>query len=60
MPGLIPGIHAFVVPVKTWMAGTGPAMTQMYSACTQTQNSLRADVPGDDPAWAYTRIGIST
>jgi hypothetical protein len=28
MPGLVPGIHVFVLAsVKTWMAGTGPAMT---------------------------------
>jgi hypothetical protein len=28
MPGLAPGIHVFLAVVaKTWMAGTGPAMT---------------------------------
>jgi len=28
MPGLVPGIHVFrIVGTKTWMAGTGPAMT---------------------------------
>jgi hypothetical protein len=30
MPGLVPGIHAFVAPafaVSTWMAGSSPAMT---------------------------------
>jgi len=26
MPGLVPGIHAFLSD-KTWMAGTSPAMT---------------------------------
>ena len=26
MPGLVPGIH--VLAPKTWMAGTGPAMTK--------------------------------
>jgi hypothetical protein len=26
MPGLVPGIHVFFA-VKTWMAGTSPAMT---------------------------------
>jgi hypothetical protein len=31
MPGFVPGIHVFVAqPVKTWMAGTGPAMTEIY------------------------------
>jgi hypothetical protein len=31
MPGLVPGIHAFAVchVVKTWMAGTSPAMTRV-------------------------------
>jgi hypothetical protein len=29
MPGLVPGIHDFlVVTRKTWMAGTSPAMTE--------------------------------
>ena len=29
MPGLVPGIHVLRVAVKkTWMAGTGPAMTK--------------------------------
>jgi hypothetical protein len=27
MPGLDPGIHAFLLCGKTWMAGTNPAMT---------------------------------
>jgi hypothetical protein len=29
MPGLVPGIHVFTVSrqVKTWMAGSSPAMT---------------------------------
>jgi hypothetical protein len=28
MPGLVPGIHAFKrSQIKTWMAGTSPAMT---------------------------------
>jgi hypothetical protein len=30
MPGLVPGIHVFLVMerLKSWMAGTGPAMTE--------------------------------
>ena len=29
MPGLVPGIHDLnETTAKTWMAGTGPAMTQ--------------------------------
>jgi hypothetical protein len=27
MPGLVPGIHVFSDALKTWMAGTSPAMT---------------------------------
>jgi hypothetical protein len=28
MPGLVPGIHVFTdFAIKTWMAGTKPAMT---------------------------------
>jgi hypothetical protein len=29
MPGLVPGIHVFAVgtALKSWMAGTSPAMT---------------------------------
>jgi glutaconate CoA-transferase, subunit B len=27
MPGLVPGIHVFTRGLKTWMAGTSPAMT---------------------------------
>jgi hypothetical protein len=30
MPGLVPGIHVFIaiLEMKTWMAGTSPAMTK--------------------------------
>jgi hypothetical protein len=29
MPGLVPGIHVFLLwDTKTWMAGTSPAMTR--------------------------------
>jgi hypothetical protein len=33
MPGLVPGIHVFLnfIVVKTWMAGTSPAMTTLDS-----------------------------
>jgi hypothetical protein len=27
MPGFMPGIHAFLSFLKTWVAGTSPAMT---------------------------------
>jgi hypothetical protein len=28
MPGLVPGIHVFAKVMKSWMAGTSPAMTK--------------------------------
>ena len=30
MPGLVPGIHVFLLLAKTWMAGTSPAMTKEW------------------------------
>jgi hypothetical protein len=34
MPGLGPGIHVFLEgELKTWMAGTSPAMTEERLAC---------------------------
>ena len=35
MPGLVPGIHAFLV-AKAWMAGTSPAMTNARAATGQS------------------------
>jgi hypothetical protein len=36
MPGLVPGIHAGVCFIGTWMAGTSPAMTAAgLSVCEQ-------------------------
>ena len=34
MPGRVPGIHDFLdwTVIKTWMAGTSPAMTESYLA----------------------------
>jgi hypothetical protein len=29
MPGLVPGIHAFLLGAKAWMAGTSLAMTAL-------------------------------
>jgi hypothetical protein len=39
MPGLVPGIHAFnrIARKKTWMAGTSPAMTNIYTRCIVTE-----------------------
>jgi hypothetical protein len=35
MPGLVPGIHVFLVVIITWMAGTGPAMTSSWLRTAQ-------------------------
>ena len=46
MPGLVPGIHDFYFSMKTWMAGTSPAMTRkgseqdMVSAAEQLAANL--------------------
>ena len=39
-PGLVPGVHAFFRcgEVKTWMAGTSPAMTKKRFASVPLQN----------------------
>jgi hypothetical protein len=43
MPGLVPGIHAFLpAQGKTWMAGTSPAMTSVH---TDDLTGLFADLP---------------
>jgi glutaconate CoA-transferase subunit B len=39
MPGLVPGIHAFLL-AKTWMAGTSPAMTN-ESASSKAKGTFR-------------------
>jgi hypothetical protein len=39
MPGLVPGIHAFLAESKTWMAGTSPAMTLWAPRPLRTQSS---------------------
>ncbi len=53
MPGLVPGIHVFFLcEVKTWMAGTSPAMTNVavdianHSAVTVAGVTLVADLSG--------------
>ena len=37
VPGLVPGIHAFLCDAKTWMAGTSPAMTIDPILCDEGQ-----------------------
>ena len=31
MPGLVPGIHVLFFFMKAWMAGTSPAMTELFT-----------------------------
>ncbi len=46
MPGFMSGIHVLFASLKTWMAGTSPAMTIMamllwaYAALRLAKNSL--------------------
>jgi DNA ligase-associated metallophosphoesterase len=41
MPGLVPGIHVFFLfAAKTWMAGTGPAMTEYKFQPVLSQNAF--------------------
>src|SRR5438046_10382056 len=48
MPGLVPGIHVFAA-VKTWMAGTSPAMTNMkIVAHRSVRNSARRAASAHD------------
>ena len=42
MPGLVPGIHAFLRS-KAWMAGTGPAMTEEKKGKNRMPESI-ADI----------------
>ena len=45
MPGLVPGIHVFLLGyfAKTWMAGTSPAMTGavLYHNATASKSAVK-------------------
>jgi hypothetical protein len=43
MPGLVPGINVFGSALKTWMAGTSPAMTK-ETGCYRS--AVRGNLPG--------------
>jgi hypothetical protein len=45
MLGLVPGIHEFPANIKTWMAGTSPAMTRIRFFCGG--NLSKKSVAGD-------------
>jgi uncharacterized protein len=44
MPGLVPGIHAFLANGEMWMAGTSPAMTEQLALSVNLQRTL--DIAG--------------
>jgi len=46
LAGLVPAIHVFLRPRKTWMAGSSPAMTKLEGTKTE---ALR---PGAEPGAA--------
>jgi uncharacterized protein len=53
MPGLVPGIHVLLREAKTWMAGTGPAMTENVAVTIASSSafeiagvSMIADISG--------------
>jgi phosphoglycerate kinase len=46
MPGLVPGIHVFFSAIKTWMAGTSPAMTREALRMKQFRTLDDVDVKG--------------
>jgi hypothetical protein len=48
MPGLVPGIHAFLLGAKAWMAGTSPAMTALNAGGGFTPQ-------GDGPTTKHAR-----
>ena len=57
MPGLVPGIHAFLL-AKAWMAGTSPAMTLLSSSSSSAPpNNPRCLFPGRTPACSRVRRG---
>src|SRR5262245_4825391 len=41
MPAPVAGIHVFLVASKTWMAGTGPAMTTLRIIAQQHRHHTR-------------------
>jgi len=47
MPGLVPGIHVFFEKrAKSWMAGTGPAMTaNFYSFASEISGEVGFFMP---------------
>jgi hypothetical protein len=66
MPGLVPGIHVFATAsgVKTWMAGTGPAMIIVGVAVPAPKQrpyhlNSRVSARGGWPNSSFTDAGSS-
>jgi hypothetical protein len=45
MPGLVPGIHVFLVSCEPWMAGPSPAMTMRLHCGRFALTPLRLNMP---------------
>jgi hypothetical protein len=41
MPGFMPGIHAYLVASKTWMAGTIATFTRVFDALCPAMTTER-------------------
>ena len=54
MTGLVPAIHVLTAVTNTWMPGTSPGMTSLWSQ--RVSNCLR---PCRDSASPYSDIGLS-
>src|SRR5438105_5952016 len=58
MPGLVPGIHAFLHHTsKTWMAGTSPAMTAVYADPAARKYENSGLIPAADRDLADAKAG---
>src|SRR6266568_601713 len=63
MPGLVPGIHAFLCSAtKTWMAGSSPAMTTRIDRAQVPSVSIGAfaDAKVADRVQGARRLGLAT
>src|SRR6476469_8661673 len=57
MPGLVPGIHALLCSLKTWMAGSSPAMTTIVELGTPAMTGLNQPAAGGDAA--QMKVGVA-
>jgi cysteine synthase A len=57
MPGLVPGIHAFLSDAKTWMAGTSPAMTMKNRERQMAKFDSILGTVGNTPVVRINKLG---